>query len=135
MDIKKEHIKTLIANDDSDRFQKLENPEGYKIYFDTYTRKYFVHDTEGLGEWYKSEWLNVSLIAIIKESLWKGTDEEWERLATPLDRLYARNLDDNPDFSITQVLSDGETYLLWFLVDDDIKNSLYLPVEKEENND
>ena len=135
MNNKIEHVKTLIANDKAGRFQKIDNPQEFEIYFDTYTKKHFVYEPEALGKWYKSDWLRISLIAIIKESLWKGTDEEWERLATPLDRLYARNLDDNPDFSIHQTLSDGETYLLWFLVDDDIKNSLYLPVEKEENND
>ena len=49
-------------------------------------------------------------------------------------RLLYNYLDENPDFSVVLVSSNGLPYYVWFSVDWERPKLLYLPIDKPEEN-
>lgn len=125
--VKKDHIQNLIANDTQNRFKALDNPEGYELWYDTYTNRHFLHDPEDPEGcfWYKLEF-----VASIQKQIW----ENWDELATPRDEYELKYLDENPDISATLVSANGVVYIVWFSTAWSKPSSLYLPIDKPEEN-
>lgn len=126
--INKDHISNLLAADTTDRFLPCENPEGFEIWYDTYTGSHFIRfddDSAGL-HWYK-----LNFVASIQKRIW----ENWDELATPRDENELRYLDENPELSVTLVSSNGVVYIVWFSIVWNSLRSVYLPVDKPTDDD
>ena len=122
-----DHVQNLIANDTCDRFKRLENDEGFELWHDFYTNKFFWHDPDDEEGQY---WYHIRFIASIQKRIW----ENWDELATPRDEYELKYLDENPDFSVVLESANGVLYYVWFSVDWERPKLLYLPIDKPEEN-
>ena len=129
MEIKKDHIQNIIANDTCNRIKKLDNPEGWNIYFDTYTGKHFLHEP-GFMQCENREWFDLEFVASIQKRIW----ENWDELATPGDYYEFKLLDCNPDLSAQLVSSNGVVYYTWWSFRSEKCDSPYIPIEDPSKN-